>query len=219
MHRFEPPAGEAYDRTRNTRVRAYALPVRTHSMHEHARVFSSNWNFLCPPSSMDSPLPHVLTLQAPRPLQPQTASPGLHLLLPSRRFPPICPTLQAPPFPQPQASSSGWHLISPLQCPQVRNPGGRGRGPVRASARACVRVSVRTCGRSGWRARERTRYPRAARARVCVCGGDMFAGLRPQPRCAGATPAPASTVRAPSTAVRAAGRRSNRDGFKQAVPI
>ena len=81
-----------------------------------------------PPASMHPPLPHDLTLLAPYPLHLQTTSPGLHLLLPSRRLPPLSrtrprgPTLQAPPSPQPQTSSLGLHLLSPLQCPQVRTP-------------------------------------------------------------------------------------------------
>ena len=139
------------------------------------------------PLSMHPPLPHVLTLQAPPPLQPQKASPGLHLLVPSRSLPsqaslsrrrPRGPTLQAPPSPQPQTTSPGLHLLFPVQCPQVRAPCGRGRGPVCVFVCVCVcmcvcvRVCVCTCVRARvlWvRAYVRIRYTRSRIPRTSTC--------------------------------------------------
>ena len=159
------------------------------------------------PLSMHPPLPHVLTLQAPPPLQPQKASPGLHLLVPSRSLPsqaslsrrrPRGPTLQAPPSPQPQTTSPGLHLLFPVQCPQVPAPCGRGRGPVcvcvcvcvHVRVRACVRVYVCACARAvGARVRAYTLHAltHSTHKHVCVCvfvlGGR--GGVRPQPRGAG----------------------------------
>ena len=78
------------------------------------------------------------------------------------------PPGQAPPSPQPQTSSPGLQLLFPLQCPQVRTPGGRGRGPVCM----CLCVSVRACVRAG----------AGARVRACGCVGPGGGGGCPQPR-------------------------------------
>ena len=174
---------------------------------------------------------------------PPPCTPLYPTILPSRHLSPFshrrrrrAPTLQAPPADlshpsgAPLSSATGVIFGLASDLPAAASTGSKPRRerprPVRARARACVRVSLGACMRAPRRsgARARTRYPRARvpRTNTRVCwggGGDMFAGLCPHARGAGAALAPASTARAPSAAVRAAGRRSNRDGFKQAVPI
>ena len=155
-----------------------------------------------PPASMHPPLPHDLILQAPPPLQPQTASPALHLLSLLQ-----CPQVQTPGGPRTCVFVSQCVCVCVGACGRLRACG-RAGGRAGGRASACVRVRV-------------------TRAHACVLGGKRceFALSR-------AAPAPAGTARRRRYGASAgigharalhggAGCLpcSARDGFEQAVPI